>query len=191
MFKHANNYFQLFVSERRPIKVQIISDSISKHVAGIHYTEVKAFPGIHINQLANIIEKGHLYLDKPISIIHVGTNDVVTMETGAMLSCFNNLILQIGKKSNTAIVMSALLPRPVDHSTLGDKVKHVKNKLEQLCKDRRVQCLHTFRPFTKAHVPLRELYAVNDQGLHLNTEGTRGLRQFLINSVAHLIHGVK
>ena len=132
MFKHANSYFQLFVSERRPIKVQIISDSISKHVPDIHHTEVKAFPGTHINQLANKIETGHLYLDKPIPIIHVGTNDVVTIETGAMLSCFNNLILQIRKKSNTAIVMSALLPRPVDNSTLGDKVKHVNNKLEQL-----------------------------------------------------------
>ena len=65
--------------------------------------------------------------------------------------------------------MSALLPRPVDHNSLGDKVKHVNNKLEKLCKDRRVQYLRTFRPFTKTLVPLRVLYAVNDQGLHLNT----------------------
>ena len=49
LIKHANSYFQLFVSERRPIKVQIISDSISKHVPDIHHTEVKAFPGTHIN----------------------------------------------------------------------------------------------------------------------------------------------
>ena len=80
-------------------------------------------PGIHINQLANKIEKGHLHLGKPISIVHVGTNDVVAMETGALLSCFNNLISQIRKKSNTAIEMSALLPRTVDHNSLGDKVK--------------------------------------------------------------------
>ena len=170
--------------------MQIISDSIAKHVTDILHSEVIAFPGIHINQLANKIEKGHLYRDKPVSIIHVGTNDVVHMEAGAMLSCFNNLISQIRKKSNTSIVMSALLPRPVDHSLLGDKVKHVNNKLKQLCKDRKVQYLHTFRPFTKADVPLRELYAVNDQGLHLNTEGTRRLRQFFINTVAHLIHDI-
>ena len=132
-----------------------------------------------------------MHLGKPISIVHVGTNDVVAMETGALLSCFNNLISQIRKKSNTAIVMSALLPRPVDHNSLGDKVKHVNNKLGKLCKDRRVQYLHTFRPFTKARVPLRELYAINDQGLHLNTEGTRRLRQFFINAVAHLIHSIK
>ena len=142
--------------------MQIISDSIAKHVTDIRHSEVIAFPGIHINHLANKIEKGHFYLDKPVSIIHVGTNDVVHMEAEAMLSCFNNLISQIRKKSNTSIVMSALLPRPVDHSLLSDKVKHVNNKLKQLCKDRKVQYLHTFRPFTKAGVPLRELYAVND-----------------------------
>ena len=73
--------------ERQPIKVQIISDSIAKHVTDNHHSEVIAFPGIHINQLANKIEKGHFYLDKPVSIIHVGTNDVVHMEAGAMLSC--------------------------------------------------------------------------------------------------------
>ena len=130
-------------------------------------------------------------LDKPIAIFHIGTNDVVKMEIGAMLSCYNNIISQIRRKSNTSIVMSALLPRPVDHYSLGDKVKHVNNRLEQLCKNREVQYIHTFRPFTKARVPVRELYAVNDQGLHLNTEGTRRLRQFFINTVAHLIHGIK
>ena len=160
-------------------------------MAGIRHSEVVSFPGIRINQLANKIEKGHLDLDKPVSIIHVGTNDVVYMEAGAMLSCYNNLISLIRKKSSTRIVISALLPRPVDHSALGDKVKVVNNKLEKLCKDRKVQYLHTFRPFTKARLPVRELYAVNDQGLHLNTEGTRRLRQFFINTVAHLIHGIK
>ena len=146
---------------------------------------------IRINQLAYKIEKGYLSLDKPIAIIHVGTNDVAKMEVGAMLSCYNNLISQIRSKSNTSIVMSALLPRPVNYNPRDDKVKHLNNKLEKLCRDRKVQYIHTFRPFTKGLAPLRELYAVNDQGLHLNTEGTRRLRQFFINTVAHLIHGIK
>ena len=64
-------------------------------------------------------------------------------------------------------------------------------KLKALCKDRRFQYLHTFKPFHKGRISLRELYAVNDRGLHLNTEGTRRLRQFYINSMAHLIHKIK
>lgn len=181
----------LSVSERTPIKVTIISDSIPKHVTDIRHAEVVALPGIHINQLTNKIQKGHVVLDRAISIVHVGTNDINSMNAGAMLSSFNNLISQIRIKSNTAIVMSAILPRPVDHGDVGDKIIYVNNELKKLCKDRRVQYLRSYRPFHKARTPLRELYAVNDQGLHLNMEGTRRLRQFFINSVAHLIHQVK
>ena len=57
----------------------------------------------------------------------------------------------------------------------------------QLSKDRKVRLLHTYRPFLKYCLPKRE---INDQGLHLNTEGTRRLRQFFINSVAHLLKEV-
>ena len=181
----------LSVSERTPVKVLILSDSIPKHVTDIRHTEVLALPGIHINQLANKIEKGHRVLDKPISIVHVGTNDIHSMDAGAILRSFNNLISQIRRKSSTDIVMSALLPRPVDHGAVGEKIIYINNKLKALCKDRRVQYLHTFKPFYKGRIPLRELYAVNDRGLHLNTEGTRRLRQFYINSVAHLIHKIK
>ena len=58
--------------------------------------------------------------------------------------------------------------------------------MKPLCRERNVQFLHTFRPFLKNCQPIRELYAVNDQGLHLNLEGVRRLRQFFINSMAHL-----
>ena len=41
------------------------------------------------------------------------------------------------------------------------------------------------RPVTKARKPIRELFAVQDQGLHLNVEGTRRLRQFFF----YQLHG--
>ena len=83
--------------------------------------------------------------------------------------------------------MSALLPRSEDHGAVGEKIIYINNKLKALCKDRRV----IFKPFHKGLIPLRELYAVNDRGLHLNTEGTGRLGQFYINSVAHLFHKIK
>ena len=58
--------------------------------------------------------------------------------------------------------------------------------LKSLSKVRHVQFLHTLRPCLKNCQPIRELFAVNDHGLHLNLEGVRRLRQFFINSVAHL-----
>ena len=81
----------LSVSERTPIKVLILSDSIPKHVTDIRHTEVLALPDIHINHLASKIEKGQIVLDKPC-IVHVGTNDINSMDAGAMLRSFNNLL---------------------------------------------------------------------------------------------------
>ena len=111
------------------------------------------------------------------------------MESGAILSAFNNLITSIRQKSATLklIVISSILPRPKDHASYGDRVKLVNKGLVKLSKDRRVRLLHTYRPFLKNRLPIRELFAINDQGLNLNTEGTRRLRQFFINSVAHLL----
>ena len=109
------------------------------------------------------------------------------MESGAILSAFNNLITSIRQKSATVIVISSILPRPKDHASYGDRVKLVNKGLVKLSKDHRVRLLHTYRPFLKNRLPIRELFAINDQGLHLNTEGTRRLRQFFINSVAHLL----
>ena len=62
---------------------------------------------------------------------------------------FNNLISVTRQHSNTKIVISAILPRPLDHTALGKKVKEVNRDLKSLCKDRHVQFLHTFRPFLK------------------------------------------
>ena len=100
------------------------------------------------------------------------------MESGAILSAFNNLITSIRQKSATLIEISSILPRPKDHASYGDRVKLVNKCLVKLCKDCRVRLLHTYRPFLKNRLPLREFFAINDGGLDLNTEGTRRLRQF-------------
>ena len=111
------------------------------------------------------------------------------METGAILSAFNNLISSIRRKSDTMIVISSILPRPKDHSSYGDWVKNVNKGLVQLSKDRKVRILYTYRPFLKYCLPKHEMFAITDRGLHLNTESTRRLRQFF-NSVAHLLKEV-
>lgn len=177
----------LFVSESKVIRVLIVSDSMAKYVKDVRHTEVLAFPGTNINRLASKIQNGQISIDKEFSIFHVGTNDINMLNVGEIMSSFNNLISIVKKNSHTKIIMSSILPRPVDHQTTGDKVKLVNNKLKQLCKDRHVQYLHTFRPFVKNNQPVRELFAIKDQGLHLNLEGTRRLRQFFINTIAHLL----
>lgn len=175
------------LSEAGPIRVQIVSDSMAKYVTGIRHTEVIPFSGIKINRLTSKIQNGHLPLDKAFTIVHVGTNDIHSSNVGEILSAFNNLICVVRQNSPTKLVISAILPRPVDYQVTGEKVKLLNIRLKELCKSRHVTYLHTFRPFLKNGLPVRELFAIKDQGLHLNLEGTRRLRQFFINTVAHLL----
>lgn len=160
---------------------------MAKYVDQIRHAEVLAFPGININRLVQKIQNRHICLDRQYSIIHVGTNDIQFLDVGAILSSYNNLISVIRQHSRSIIVMSSIIPRPIDHHITGDKVKLVNTRLKALCKERNVQFLHTFRPFLRNCQPVRELFAIKDRGLHLNLEGTRRLRQFFINTVAHLL----
>ena len=166
--------------------VFILSDSIAKHVSGIRHAEVIAFPGINITRLTSRIQRDMSLLSRPYTIVHVGTNDVQNLSVGEMISEYNNLITVIRRFSNTKILFSSILPRPVDYEDTKDKVKEVNRQLKLLCAERHVSFLHSFRPFFRCGRPIRELYAVRDGGLHLNMEGTRHLRQFFINTVAHL-----
>ena len=142
-------FIVLSLSEASEVKVRIVSDSIAKYVEDIRQTEVISFPGINVNQLAYKIGKGHLVLDKKVVILHVGTNNIEKMETGAILSAFNNLISSIRRKSDPMTVIFSILPSPKDHSSHGDRVKHVNKGLVQLRKDRNVRLLQSYRPFLK------------------------------------------
>lgn len=192
MFNKASWKWDLYIlfsyfSESRFVRVQIVSDSIAKYVKDIRNTEVVAFPGININRLTNKIQNGQLQLSKEYTIIHVGTNDIHSFDIGETLSAFNNLITVVRGNSATRLVLSSILPRPVDHQFTGDKIKLVNTRLKAMCKQRNVQFLHTYRRFLNNCQPRRELFAIKDQGLHLNLEGTRQLRLFFINAVAHLL----
>ena len=104
------------------------------------------------------------------------------------MSYFNDLINTIKSKSSTNIIVSAIIPRPCDlpKDPTESRVKKMNLELKLMCKRRHLQFLHTYRIFLHKKKPKRSYFAVNDQGLHLNLEGQRRLRRFLVNTVAHL-----
>ena len=102
-----------------------MSDSIAKYVDNIRNCEVRDISGININSLENKIQAKRLVLDKEFTIFHVGTNNIKSYDVGEIKSCFNNLISVAHQHSNTKIVISAILPRPLDHTAMGEKVKVV------------------------------------------------------------------
>ena len=144
-----------------------MSDSIAKYVTDIRSAEVISYPGISINGMSSLIQKGHLVLDKKFTIFHEGTNDTPKFDEKAIMSNFTNFITVVKRNSKTIILMSSVLPRPVIYHKSKEKVKNVNNDLKKLCKARNVRFLHSFKPFLKYGDPVREFFAVCDGGLHL------------------------
>ncbi len=120
-------------------------------------------------------------------LLHVGTNDI----TGSLLedeivAMYSDLISMVRVKAECKVLVSAILPRPIDHDVTGNRLKSINNKLASLCHTRKATFIKSFKPFLKCGVPRREYFAVRDGGLHLNLEGIRRLREFFINTISHL-----
>lgn len=150
---------------------------------------MQVFPGASISRLQHKIQTNRASLHFKFTILFVGTNDLASsLETEEIASLYNNLVTYIQSKSNTKIIVCGILPRPCDLSTDPNekRVKDMNKQLIHLCKKRKLQFLHTYRPFLRNNKPIRSYFAVKDGGLHLNLEGSRRLRMFLINAINHL-----
>ena len=107
-------------------KCTIVSDSIAKNVSGIWDTQITAFPGINISRLSFRISQGQVDLRSAYVILHVGTNDVTGPRSeDEIISSFNDLISNVRQQSSGSIIVSAIIPRPIDFDTTGNRVKNL------------------------------------------------------------------
>lgn len=162
---------------------------MAKHVSGLHCTTVQAFPGATISRLQNKIATYRASINFKHTILLIGTNDMSSsMSIGEIMSHYENLVTFIRSRSDTNLIISGIIPRPCDlkFDPSESRVKEFNKELKQMSKRRKLQFLHTYRVFLHENKPIRSYFAVNDGGLHLNAEGTRKLRLFFINTVAHL-----
>lgn len=120
-------------------------------------------------------------------IFHVGTNDI------ARNSNFDNIISDYGNligicrkmKPKINIVLSAILPRPVDYNKTDPLIRRVNSYIcKTMTKTMHIRFFRTYRPFMYMGNVKRELFAKRDGGLHLNTEGTNRLRFYFLRSIA-------
>ena len=96
-----------------------MGDSIIKHLPAIEGVELRSFPGTTIARLAKTISKGVVtFEDKAFVILHVGTNDIGNSYTEEHIySDYANLIAVIrSQNSKVKIIVSSILPLPVDHN---------------------------------------------------------------------------
>ena len=127
--------------------------------------------------------------DFDIVIFHVGTNDIDNRATfEAIISDFGNLVAICRKqKPGIRIIISAIIPRPKDHSVTDPMIRDVNKYLKQkMSKSQNFKFICTYRPFTYCGKVKLELYAKKDLGLHLNTEGQNRLSHFFLRVISTL-----
>lgn len=104
------------------------------------------------------------------------------------MSDFGNLVA-ICRKQNPGIkiIISAIIPRPRDHSDTDPMIRSVNTYLQKTMSKRlNFHFICTYKPFTYCGKVSLELYAKRDLGLHLNTEGTNRLKHFFLKVISTL-----
>ena len=172
----------MFLAENR--RVVIFGDSIIKNLPPIDGVVIKSFRGDTIVQLTNRIDKGQVNLSPfDYVIIHVGTNNIDKGHShGNIIADYGNLIPTIKKqKRSIRIIMSAILPRPCDHEDTDAIIKDVNWCLRsKMGPDLGFHFIESWKAVSKFGTYSRYLFAKNDNGLHLNTEGSRRVRYFFL-----------
>ena len=159
-------------------------------MSGIEGCTVQAFRGDSISKLTNRIKTKEADLSKfDFVILHVGTNDIANKASFEhIISDYGNLIgVCRNVKPSLKIVVSAIIPRPVDHEITDGIIRQVNTHLNNvMSKDMNFRFICTYKPFTHCGKVKRELFAKRDGGLHLNFEGTNRLKYFFLKVITHL-----
>lgn len=165
-----------------------MGDSIIKDITQIDGVTIRAFPGVTIGKLALLFSKGTISVENyDYLILHVGTNNIANRNTyEEIISDYGNLLGIIRKiKINLRIIVSSILPRPIDHSITDGMIKQVNNYLKhRMSRDLNFTFVCSYKAVSKFGTFRRYLFAKLDKGLHLNTEGSNRLRFFFIRVIS-------
>lgn len=166
----------------------LISDSICKHVANIDWLEVIVIPGANIFSIHQYIRenKARIRIFSHL-LLHVGTNDIANgLSVNLTLQYYTNLLELIQSTSTCHVVISGILPRPVDFLDSKQHVIQVNNNLAALALRRKALFVKTYKPFVQqpGSLPVRKYFAKD--GLHLSKKGVSVIRNFYIGVVNHL-----
>lgn len=160
-------------------KTTLISDSICKHVKNLRNCTLQAFKGASIRNIIDNITNGVINLHFNVIIIHVGTNDIYRLHLNEFEFLYHKLITSIRQVNVRAkVILSAILPRPVDFRETKHLIILVNNLLKTICRKRSSVYVTTYRPFLKFGKPICELFSPLCW-LHVNHQGNVKLTIFL------------
>ena len=181
------NHLLLFLST---VYKLIITDSIGKNVSRVRNTRVHALPGYTIARTTDAIVFGNIQVSHFKAIlIHMGTNDIPakrdrhsgrqSVQPIKQVVRAYKAMIDVIRRSNPGckIVVSAIIPRPVDFPTSKYRVERVNQGLQQLCESSsRLIFNPTHKFFLKKGLPVLDYYAPSDR-LHLRGAGVARLQQ--------------
>lgn len=126
----------------------LITDYIAKHIY-LKKCTLQAFPGVDIIDVIDLINRGIIKLHFDIIIIHVGTNNIWNLWD--FENNYNQLVTDVTclAKRNAKMILSAILPRPVDFNQTKIFVVAVSNLIRNLCLHRDADFIATYKPFVK------------------------------------------
>lgn len=164
----------------------LISDSMAKYVNKTKHLLVLAVPGLTIDTLTWDVrlEERTYCKNFKIIIVHLGTNNI-NDSVEDFLSKYEKLLAALKRRNpDTLIVVSAILPRPVDYRETKEKVSSINKALCKLAVEMQCEFLRPYRKFVVNGKPNINLYAKDL--LHLNRDGTALLKMFFEHSIIRL-----
>ena len=171
----------------------VLTDLLGKHVMGIRNTEVVALSGYTISGMADRIAFGMVKVSSMAALlIHVGTNDIPPLSAllGHQVNSFQAIraeykaLIDVMRSFNSLCytVMSAIIPRPVDHVLTWYRVQRVNDGFRELC-ELNPHRITTYKFFVKWGQPQEQYYSQRGR-LHLQGAGMLRLRQAFQQALA-------
>ena len=178
---------------RRQGRVIILSDSILKYADFGGHGFLKAIRGANIQTFIDLLNQGWIQDWARIGavLIHVGTNDINNGESEQVKPRLEILVNLIHARNiHTGVIISGILPRPVDYEDTKKIVGDVNSELQTWAANTLgVHFYQSFRPFLyrrmgkKQKVQVKANLFSNRCRLHLNREGLAILVVLLKNQI--------
>lgn len=151
--------------------------------------DVESISGANIYTIHQFLKDNKARVKKYTHLIlHVGTNDIGNGLCSKLITQYycNLLELITHNFSNIKIIMSAILPRPIDFDKTKQLVIETNNCLANLALKRNVQFVKTYKQFVKQPGSLYKRKCFCKDGLHLSYLRVSILRNFFIGVVNHV-----
>ena len=170
----------------RKIKpIAVLTDSLLKDCEEPRDADVVVYRGATLKTLTKEVRSRKIDLSgTQLCIIHIGTNDVDNGDFDVIVPRYHELVSQIVRHNYIIkLVITSILPRPVDFEKTQWIIQQVNADLKRLCYFKsNLHFNHMHKSYMIGGRPNQLLYA--SDGLHLSYKGHIKATQILKNLVA-------